>query len=81
MLLEALALITKHRGQLRCPSAMSGYRKRVFFQNVEDAQTERMQETGQEDRPPGMTLSEDTSTHIGQRTKMEEAVLTRVGVG
>ena len=38
--------------------------ERCSFQTVEDAQTERIQRPDKEDRPQGMTLSEDTShTH------------------
>lgn len=52
--------------------------ERCSFQTVEDAQMERSQRLDKEDRPQGMTLSEDTShTHWTTHEGGKETVLIR----
>ena len=61
---------SKKWGQLRCPSAMSSYRKGV--------PSRRIQRADKEDRPQGMMLSEDAShTHWTTPEDGKEPVLTR----
>ena len=81
MLLEALFVIAKNRGQLRCPSAMSGYRKGVL-PDCGRCSDGRDAETGQRGQASRNDAQRGHLPHTLDNTRRQKRLCSpRVGVG